>query len=396
MQIALHGSTVTFVDKDFRFKVTFQRTIRLPEDGKVHALPPSLGSFPVRLVDDFKDRVPEDWVKHGGVFLPLHQREALWLNFTGSVGAVKVAAGKINAVSGQKWRPKLMATKKPRKNKGAVQDYMVAPNPQPWLDGFNTGEGTIKQFVGMALGQGYTVEGQVTGKETFGGIQLLVVPPKKSKKKKFQEREVQTSGGIICGGGGAVGSTGSTGPTGPVGALGATGPTGPAGPEATYYASSSVSCNMLRSAAPSSTRRLGAASVRRRASRPGSQIGLAAGSSITQKIHSDPYGIDTWDEKRRGRLYVHLINAEMYQEITGVYPPEMPETAQEYQGAYFGLNDGHMEDVAASDALGNVLTVGEKDEELGFEGQQDNSEITEQKVITYGMQGAVAVKDGKW
>ena len=57
------------------------------------------------------------------------------------------------------------------------QDYVVAP-PQPWLDGINAGDGFIKQFVAMPLGQGYTVEGQVTGEETHGGLQLVVFDPK--------------------------------------------------------------------------------------------------------------------------------------------------------------------------------------------------------------------------
>jgi hypothetical protein len=57
------------------------------------------------------------------------------------------------------------------------QDYAVAP-PQPWLDGVNAGDGFIKQFVAMLLGQGYTVEGQATGEETHGGLQLVVFDPK--------------------------------------------------------------------------------------------------------------------------------------------------------------------------------------------------------------------------
>lgn len=40
---------------------------------------------------------------------------------------------------------------------------------QPWLDGIATGTGTIRQFVAMPLGLGYTVEGQLTEEEQFGG-----------------------------------------------------------------------------------------------------------------------------------------------------------------------------------------------------------------------------------
>jgi len=57
------------------------------------------------------------------------------------------------------------------------QDYVVCPD-QPWLDWMNAGDLYIRQFVAMPLGMGYTVEGQVTGKEEFGGIQLVVYDPK--------------------------------------------------------------------------------------------------------------------------------------------------------------------------------------------------------------------------
>jgi hypothetical protein len=386
MEIAIKNGMVVFTDGDFRFSVNFHRTVRLPEDGRTHALPPSLGSFPVRLVDDFKDKVPADWVEHGGVFLPMHQREALWLQFHGHKAAVKVAAGKINAVSGQPWDPELAPEKKSRKkNVDPTQDYMIAPSPQCWLDGFNSGNGVIKQFVGMALGQGYTVEGQVTGEEKFGGIQILVVPPKESAKKKINPPV--TRGGLCMGGGPFDGDV----PKGPQGSAGSSGPTGSLGGSVFCSSASPVigSSSLMRSASMS---------VRKRATQKGAQIGLAAGGSMKQKIYPDPYGIKVWDQKKAGRLYIHIINAELYQEITGVYPPEMPVSPQDYDGPWFDLNDGHKGDVAASETLTSVKTVAEKDEEHGFEGQQDDSEIDESgKVHTYDMDDSPAkVRNGTW
>jgi len=55
--------------------ISFQRTLRIPEDGKSYPLPPSFGYFPVHKIDDFIDKVPEEWKKHGGVFMPMYQRE---------------------------------------------------------------------------------------------------------------------------------------------------------------------------------------------------------------------------------------------------------------------------------------------------------------------------------
>ena len=65
---------------------------------------PSLGRFPVRRVADYADRVPAKWREHGGVLLPMYQREAMWLSFSGAhwrPNAVKVAIGKVNAISGE-------------------------------------------------------------------------------------------------------------------------------------------------------------------------------------------------------------------------------------------------------------------------------------------------------
>jgi hypothetical protein len=79
---------------------------------------------------------------------------------------VKVAAGKINAVTGELWQTELQAD---------PQNYMVLPE-QPWLDGFAVRKGVIRQFVAMPLGAGYSAEEQITGKADTGGIQLQVFP----------------------------------------------------------------------------------------------------------------------------------------------------------------------------------------------------------------------------
>ena len=174
------GSRITFTDPvaNTGFAVAFQRTLRIPDDGKDYPLPPGLGSFPVRRVLAYRDRVPAAWVKTSGVFLPMYQREAMWIQFTARSwrpNATKVAAGKINAVSGKPWGQTLHTPD--RTGREETQDYLTCP-PQPWLDGFNTGSGSVRQFVAMPLGMGYTVEGQVTGKEVHGGVQLIVYEPK--------------------------------------------------------------------------------------------------------------------------------------------------------------------------------------------------------------------------
>ncbi len=153
------------------FSVSFQRTLRIPDDGKTYPLPPTLGRFPVSRAKDYAERVPAEWKKRGDLFLPMYQREALWLAFDAPEWrptALQVAIGGINAVSGEQDEARLSA---------APQNYLVAPD-QMWLDGINAGDGVIRQFVAMPLGMGYTVEAQLTGKEEVGGIQIRAYDPK--------------------------------------------------------------------------------------------------------------------------------------------------------------------------------------------------------------------------
>ena len=154
-----------------RFSISFQRTLRIPDDGRAYPLPPGLGAFPLFKVEDYRDRIPPLWQALGGVFIPMYQREALWLGFSAAAwkpNAVKVAVGMINTISGARYDEGLHAD---------PQDYLVCP-PQLWLDGINAGYGAIRQFVAMPLGQGYTVEAALAGDEHFGGIQIAVFEAK--------------------------------------------------------------------------------------------------------------------------------------------------------------------------------------------------------------------------
>ena len=318
------------------FSLNFQRTLRIPDDGKTYPLPPGLGTFPVCKVEEYRERVPEAWAEHGGVFIPMYQREALWINFRPRFwkpNAVKIAIGKVNAVSGKPWDQALHPEE---------EDYLVCP-PQPWLDGINAGKGYIRQFVAMPLGMGYTVEAQVTGEETFGGIQIIVYEPKPGR---FPDE-----------------------------------------PPAVAYRTSD---GVLYAAAPALARPLG-----------GTEMGLAAGGRMKQKIYPDPHGIDTWDPENHGRIYVHIVNSLMYRELTGEEPPPTPVTAKTYAQyglPWFDLYDDKLEDISAPDALRNVRSVKEKDEEKGFKPQQDDEpvDVPEDKVIKYKMDPDEGVKDGDW
>lgn len=175
------------VHQEASLRLNFQRTLRIPDDGNDYPLPPGLGRFPLRHVDDHGERVPGSWLERGGVMLPMYQAEAMWMSFDSEYVSprgeypflVKIATGKINAVSGEEW------VDAPQRD---PQDYVVVPT-QPWLDGYCVEKGFIRQFVAMPLGAGYTAEEQLSGEATWGGVQICVYP---MKREVFERRSALT------------------------------------------------------------------------------------------------------------------------------------------------------------------------------------------------------------
>ena len=83
----------------------------------------------------------------------MDQSEALWISFSARYPfAVKIAAEKINAVSGEAWTAEVHSE---------PQDYVVVPG-QPWLDGFSVGAGLIRPFVALPLGASIARSGSLT------------------------------------------------------------------------------------------------------------------------------------------------------------------------------------------------------------------------------------------
>ena len=160
----------------------FQRTLRIPTMGGYRCRPGS-GVFPLRHIDELADRIDEAMTARGGVIVPMWQAEALWVAFMpverGAQPypfALKIATGKIDAVSGERWAPGLNRI---------AQNYVVVPG-QPWLDGYCVEKGVIRQFVAMPLGKGYTAEEQITGAAEFGGIQIQAFPMKAARYEKLR------------------------------------------------------------------------------------------------------------------------------------------------------------------------------------------------------------------
>ena len=262
------------IEADASFSIDFQRTLRIPDTEETYGLPPGLGRFPLRHVEDHMQGARAE--RRGGVMLPMWQAEAMWLSFSNEGSdslpfpvAVKVAAGKINAVTGERWRSELHRQ---------PQDYVVSPE-QPWLDGFAIEPGVIRQFVAMPLGEGYSAEEQITGEAEWGGLQISVTPMKREVWRKLRREH-----------------------------------------EASLLKSRSgvSSCSEMPSVARMSV-----------------DMALAPGGRMHQDVATDPYRLSDWDLTAAQRTFVTLVHAKDWKALTGSPAPTQPPTAKNY--THWGL-----------------------------------------------------------
>ncbi len=247
--------------------VSFQRTLRVPENGKDYPMPIGLGRFSLYPVDDFPG-VPGAWQQRGGVMLPLHPTEALWLGFYADYPmALRIGSGGNCAISGEPWTPALQST---------PQNYVVLGS-QPWLDGFHAGPEIVRQFVGKPLGQGLLGVHALSGEERWGGLQLQAVPLRaeefwrQSLKARLNSRwdELMT----------------------PI---------------------------RHRVMVPSP-----------HAGVP-PEWTVKTGGKIRLKIMEDTYGIPAWEPKLTSRCFAHLCLAADWQRLTGIRPPQKAPTEQDF------------------------------------------------------------------
>jgi hypothetical protein len=329
------------VHPDAKLEIGFQRTFRIPDDGKTYPLPPGFGYFPMVHVDDHARRVSPEWLDRGGVMLPMYQSEAMWLLFspqyigqreTNYPFAIKVAAGKIDAVTGKSWSKGLHAE---------PQDYMVAPG-QPWLDGFCVEKGLIRQFVAMPLGAGYTAEEQLTGKAEHGGLQIVAYP---MKREVFERRF----------------------------------------PELLYQSVDSFLMDFEM--AP-------------RAACAGTAMGLAPGGRMKQEIYADPFDFNDWDLKQSSRCFVHIANSLVWRKITGRQPPTTPPTATEYAKAglpWFDYYDDSAKALDGAPALAGLKSVAEMGKKKGDVPLPENESVTPETIIALRRKlGKDEVREGRF
>lgn len=344
-----------------RLALDFHRTLRVGDVGRANKLPPNLRTFPLLPVTGrVAEKMGPKHAERGGVVLPMYQAEAMYIAFSQSAGerrpsswpfAIKVMAGKLSAVTGKPYEPGLREG-----------DYCVAPK-QPWIDGFVTESGIVKQFIAAPLGSGVTVEGQLTGEETFGGFQIEVYPMKaevyearfpRRPEPAFRSRGATRGGNLESFGGDGV----------------------------------------LRSYAGydgSEPRIAKTASVQ--------TMGMAAGGSIEQQIFADEFGIDAWDLTRADRVFVHLLNSLAWETVTGQRPPATPATPERYKSEGYAWFDYYVEGAATlggNSALSGVKSAADMAALGGPDILPDNGDTMPAKVVSIPAKPQGNVPPGAW
>lgn len=265
------------VSPDVSLRVEFNQTLRTPDDGNTYRLPPHFGALPLRHVDDFPQKAPLDWLRDGGVMLALYQSDAMWLRFQAQYVserdthyplAVRVATGKINAITGSGWTSALQCE---------PQDYLVVPG-QTWLQGYCPRTGLVRQFVAAPLEAGSKTDEQTIGETDHGGLQLQVCP---MKRDVFERRFPKID------------------------------------PKLQFPTYGAKLLSQMKPGVVHST---------------ATESGLPADGKKTLDIYDDPFDLSDWDVEHSSSCFVHIANSLLWRLITDSEPTTRASTAETYAG----------------------------------------------------------------
>ena len=119
---------------------------------------------------------------------------------------------------------------------------------------------------------------------------------------------------------------------------------------------------------------------------------------MRQKIYPDPHGLDTWSPASAARVFVHIVNSELWREITGEQPPTTPVTARAYADAglpWFDLYDEGLAALDGTSTLSQVKSVKQLDANKSTLPLQDDDPVQTGPVKGIPVKGK-AVNDGTW
>lgn len=266
----------------------------------------------------------------------------MWINFEATDPfLIKIYVGGVNAVSGEP-RNETQATHRRRaeavkNNAKDLQDYIVVPN-QYWLDGIAVEPGKVRQFVAMQSGDGYSVEAQIMGSDTVGGIQFDVTPTKAFCRRQNNERFfVKTLTGktitLHCDLDITVVEVKHK-------ILSLEGI--PIDQQRLIYDGKDLEndwtlcdCKITKNATLYLVLRL-------RGGGPSPPLAIAAGGRIKQRIQEDDYSPLLWASGSTISFNVHLLNSQVFHPVTGKPAPPCPVSMEQYHKLglpFFNFNE---------------------------------------------------------
>jgi hypothetical protein len=149
VQVENHVYSLNFHDD---CAISFQKTLKVPDNDISYPLPPSLGEFEIHTLKDKRYAIV------------MHEQEAMWINIKNKSDALQIFSGDTNIITRDECK---------NLRNGASQNYFCSK--QPWIDGWLAPDGTVRQFVAASMNSGLSVESQL-GKKESGELNFVLHP----------------------------------------------------------------------------------------------------------------------------------------------------------------------------------------------------------------------------